>query len=359
MSDDFEPRVQRWLRERGEVDPATVEAIAGRVAALPPRHTGPRRGWLMTAAAAVLVVVALSVGILVLPPVHSGGPPAPPDPAAFAGDPRLASCFGGAGEVQYAFEMTHARDYQRYLPNMLLAPELDVDDPGFVVVFGSGVTPNVGLLGAPGASRGPQTAPPPSHRYVCIVVGDTPNLYSDVDIDGLRATIDGSSTVPTSTPASDVLPDASAFRDDPRFTACADQGRAESAFEVAHARDVRRYLPTFSRLELQLDTDLPALVVIMGVDYVAPPYPGPSGAEPPPSSGPTDRYVCIVVGPRDGPTEVGYYFISITGFEPNPAGIETPPPAAASPTPAPISPTTAPSGAAILTPGRVTKDGWM
>ena len=50
MSDDFEPRVQRWLRERGEVDPATVEAVAGRVAALPPRRAGPRRAWLAVTA---------------------------------------------------------------------------------------------------------------------------------------------------------------------------------------------------------------------------------------------------------------------------------------------------------------------
>ncbi len=205
MSDDFEPRVQRWLRKRGEVDPATVEAVAGRVAGLPPRRTGPRRGWLMTAAAAALVVVAVSVGILVLPRSSGGHVPVPPDPAAFVGDPRLASCFGGAGEVQYAFELTHARDYQRYLPNMLLAPELDVDDPAFVVVFGQGVRPNIGILGAPGISTGPQTAPPASHRYVCVFAAGFPNLYSDVDIDGFRATIDGSSTVPTSSVAA--LPD--------------------------------------------------------------------------------------------------------------------------------------------------------
>ncbi len=357
MSDDFEPRVQRWLRERGEVDPAMLEAVVGRVAALPARHAGPRRAWLAVAAAALTIGV-LSISVLVIPRSSGGPGPTPPDPAALAGDPRLASCFGGAGEVQYAFEMTHARDYQRYLPSMLLAPELDVDAPAFVVVFGPGVMPNVGILGAPGVSRGPQTAPPPNHRYVCIFAADTPNLYSDVDITGLRATLDGSSTVSTSTPASEVLPDPSAFRDDPRFTACADQGRAASAFEVAHARDVRRYLPGFTGRDPQLDTDQPALVVIMGADYAAPPYPGPSGGGPPPSSGPTDRYVCVVVGPRAGPTEVGYHYVSITGFDPHPAGLETPPPAAATPTPEPISPTTTPSGAANLTPGRVIMDGW-
>ena len=332
MSDDFEPRVQRWLRERGEVDPATVETVVGRVAALPPRRTRPRRGWLTAAAAVTVTVIALGVGFVWLPQPQTHGPgPLPPDPAAFAGDPRLAACFGGTGQVQYAFEMTHARDYRRYLPNMGLAPELDVDDPAFVVVFGAGVSPNVGVLGAPGASTGPQTAPPPSPRYVCILLADTPNLYSGVDITGLRATIEESPAVPTSPAPSDVLPDPSAFRDDPRFTACVGSADSESAFEVAHARDVRRYLPSFTGREPELDTDLPALVVIMGADYPAPPRPGPSGAEPPPSSGPTDRYVCIVVGPRNGPAVPGYYFASITGFDPRPAGLETPPPAAASP----------------------------
>lgn len=348
MSDDFETRVQRWLRERGEVDPATVESVAGQVAALPRRGTGPRRTWLMTAAAA-LVIVAVSVGIIVSPRSSGGPEPTPPDPAAFAGDPRLASCFGGAGEVQYAFEMTHARDYQGHLPNMLLAPELDVDDPGFVVVFGQGVRPNVGILGAPGASSGPQTAAPPNHRYVCVFVADTPNLYSDVDIDGLRATLDGSTPSPTSSDTA--LPDPVAFRFDPRFNGCRDSRLAVSAFEVTRARDIGRYLPAFSGLETQLDTDFPALVVIMGADYPAPPNTGPSGVGPPSSSSLTDRYVCIAVGRVDGPTDLGYYFTSITGFDPHPAGFETTPTAATRPTSEP-----APAWAADLA-GQLDCDG--
>ena len=123
-----------------------------------------------------------------------GGLPVPPDPAAFAGDPRLAACFAAAGEVQAAFEMRHARDYQRHLPRMLRSPELEVDDPGFVVVF-AGDVPLVGVsrLSGPG-------------KVVCILVGDTPNLYDDVDISGLRATVPGSRAMTRVQPAPTARP---------------------------------------------------------------------------------------------------------------------------------------------------------
>ncbi len=337
MTDDFEPRVQRWLRERGTVEAETLESVTGQIALLPPRRTSGRRPWLAGAVAAVLVV-AVAIGIVLGPRISGGPSPVPPDPAAFAGDPRLTACFGGAGEVQYAFEMTHARDYQRYLPNMLLAPELDVDSPGFVVVFAAGVVPSVGLLppGPADASETPSapvTAPPPSHRSVCILVDGAPNLYSDVDIDGLRTTVDESSPPPST--AAVGWPDPSAFRGDPRFTACLGSAEAESAFEVAHARDVRRYLPSFTGREPPLDSDAPALVVIMSADYRQPPMPGPSGGAPWPTSGPTDRYVCIVVGPVDPFAGPGQYFGSIAGFDPSPAGVEPIRTAAATIQPAP------------------------
>jgi hypothetical protein len=89
----------------------------------------------------------------------------------------MDACFAGAGQVEAAFEMRHARDYQRHLPGMLRAPELEVEDPGFVVVFSG----DVAIGGVPPASGDGQT--------VCILAGDTPNVYSGVDTTGLQATV--------------------------------------------------------------------------------------------------------------------------------------------------------------------------
>lgn len=131
-----------------------------------------------------------------------------------------------------------------------------------------------------------------------------------------------SDLVPPTPAASDgvALPDPSPFRDDPRALTCQDQAVAISAFEVAHARDMRLYLPAFSGWEPELLTDEPALVLIMGPDYPAHPYPGPSGVGPPPPSGPTDRHLCIVVG-SEPPFATGYRYVSIVGFDADPVGV--------------------------------------
>lgn len=211
MTDDFETRVETWLRERARPDPASLEAARGSIDTLPPRRR-PQRAWLagVAAVAAVLAIGASALFLSLRPngtaPTLPGGP-VPPDPAAFAGDPRLAACFGTAGPVEFAFEMPHARDYQRHFPAMLLAPELDVDDPTFVVVFASDAPPLVGGAGPPSATSDPLTSPNLNERWVCILVGDTPNLYENVDISGMRLDLGEvpakpPSAAPTSSPVS-------------------------------------------------------------------------------------------------------------------------------------------------------------
>jgi len=196
MSDDFEDQLKRWLRQRAGDDRTAVQALAGNVAALPPRRGRSNR--LVPLAAGI----ALLVGMLWLlsprlgsvtnqaasTPTNAASPtPAPPaatpgGPAAFAGDPRLSRCFGTISDMEFVFEMKRARDYQQYLPNMLLAPELDVDDPAFVVIFREGWAGPL-ISGVPGAK--PET-PMPGRRFVCvIVVGGDPSLYANVDITGL------------------------------------------------------------------------------------------------------------------------------------------------------------------------------
>lgn len=191
MNDEFETRVGTWMRDRARPDPASLASVLGSIDTLPERRGRRRRGWLL-ATAAVVAVVAVGASAFMFASRPDGyapsGPnrPVPPDPAAFAGDPRLAACFGSAGPVEFAFEMRHARDYQRHLPAMLLSPELDVDDPGFVVVFASGAELPVG--GGAFASRD-TTSPNPNQRSVCILVGGVPNLYEHVDISGMGADI--------------------------------------------------------------------------------------------------------------------------------------------------------------------------
>jgi hypothetical protein len=201
MNDDFETRATTWLRERARPDAASLEAVRGSIDALPSRRRPSQRAWLV-GAAAVVAVLAIGVSALFLSVQPNGtaptipGGPVPPDPAAFAGDARLAACFGAAGPVEFAFEMPHARDYQLHFAAMLLAPELDVDDPAFVVVFASDARPLVGGAGRPSAANDATASSDPNERWVCILVGDTPNLYENVDITGMRVDL-GDETVPS------------------------------------------------------------------------------------------------------------------------------------------------------------------
>jgi hypothetical protein len=109
--------------------------------------------------------------------------------------------------MEFVFVMVHARDYQSYLPNMLLAPELDVDDPAFVVVFRDGwVGPPYG--GAPGAPS-PRSTPVPGLRFVCVLPdGGAPNLYANVDITGLTIDVVPSQSSASPTPTEPLSPDA-------------------------------------------------------------------------------------------------------------------------------------------------------
>lgn len=203
MSDDFEDLLKRWFRDRAGSDPAALEALAGNAAALPPRRrSGPGR--LVPIAASIVVLIGLLV--VVAPPFGGVGgeststlPDAtrgstfPGGPEGFANDPRLSRCFGVPADMEFVFEMIHARDYRSYFPHIGLAPELDVDESAFVVVFRDGwVGPPTS--GVPGAGR---PTPIPGHRFVCVLAdGGEPNLYADVDITGLTLDVVPSESSP-------------------------------------------------------------------------------------------------------------------------------------------------------------------
>ena len=110
MSDEFEDLLKRWLRQRGAADRSTLQALAGNVAALPPRNR--RQPSNLAAAAAVIVALGLAAFALA---THNGSVsnqvngPVASGPAAFAGDPRLAACSTDVADVDRVFEMVHSR----------------------------------------------------------------------------------------------------------------------------------------------------------------------------------------------------------------------------------------------------------
>ena len=197
MTGDFDETVRAWLRDRAGPDPAALAAVYTSLATLPPRAA--RRSPRMSAVAAAVAVLLVALGTVAIVglPRSVGGPlvPPPPDPAAFAGDPRIAACFGDTAPVEFVFEMPHARDYQRHLPKMLLSPELDVDAPGFVVIYAAGAHP----------MTGPAESMPsdPDHRTICILVDGVPSVYDDVDISGMQVDLGDAATEPPAPSPSD------------------------------------------------------------------------------------------------------------------------------------------------------------
>lgn len=195
MTTDFEAKLDAWM----QAVPVSASALENlRAVDLPVRARWswlPNLARLAAAATAVVVVcvLALSLPALVRPPTGA----VPPDPAAFAGDPRLSRCVAGGPAPLAAFEMTHASDYRVHLPAMGLSPELDVPDPAFVVVLGAGA--QLGIGGAPGAGGGwhpsdspSSETPGPNVHDLCVLVGADAGtadriVYANVDTTGMRA----------------------------------------------------------------------------------------------------------------------------------------------------------------------------
>lgn len=208
MTDDLERNLKRWMQDRGAVDSDSIRNVGERISDLPARHP-----WRPSALAAAGLILALGMAALVVGPrlgVGTNQPsvPVPPDPAAFAGDPRLDLCGATVSSALAVFEMDHARDYRLHLPAMGLSPELDVDDPAFVLVYRAPF-PFAGGAPAPqsGASQVADSTPVPTmapgHHDVCVVVGTAPSIadriiYADVDTAGLTMIVSSVAPTPSS-----------------------------------------------------------------------------------------------------------------------------------------------------------------
>jgi hypothetical protein len=214
MSDDFEDLLKRWLRDRAGNDRSAIRALAGNVAALPPRR---RRG-LSPLASAAAILVALALGAFILAPRFgsvggsAGGTPTNGEAATW--NLELARCDASLATALAVFPMEHARDYRLHLPAMLLSPELEVDDPAFVVVYGE-MHP-FGVGGAPpppGQTRAPRSLDP-GHHDLCVLVGADAataelNIYGNVDTTGMRAAVESTEPSVSSAPSTEPAADAS------------------------------------------------------------------------------------------------------------------------------------------------------
>jgi hypothetical protein len=196
MTDPLDDDLRELLERRARVRPEDLAPLRHTIATLPPRRRS-RRGLL---AAAAGIVVLLGFGALLiarLPLGTSGAAPNPPDPAAFAGDPRLGECGVTSAGAIAIFELAHVRDYPRQLPAAYELKGLDADPeaPALVVVLDGPGSPD--RMGSP--------APEGSHD-LCLVIGAdaatwTVTHVAGVDTSGLLASV----PEPTGTPIAERL----------------------------------------------------------------------------------------------------------------------------------------------------------
>lgn len=178
MTDELERQLELWMRER-VASPSEIDRLLA--IPLPARVGGIERGLrLLAPIGALVAVIVLAVfGLSRLGAAH-GVAAQPSGPTPFAIDPRITRCGTPAGaSVMTTFEMAHGADYQAHLPAMGKSPELDVPDPAFVVIYDQPAT---------------GTGSSDLIRSVCVLLGNDPataqiNLYSDVDITGMRSQI--------------------------------------------------------------------------------------------------------------------------------------------------------------------------
>ncbi len=198
MTRRLEDELHDLLARRASVNSRDLDALRTYATRLPRRR--PHQRGLLAAAAGILLVLSMG-GLLAtrIPLGTSGAAPQPPDPAAFAGDPRLALCGVTPDGADAIFEMAHLRDYPLYLPAAYPLKDLQADPeaPTLVIVL-RGQSSMTRLTGTP----------VPGTQDLCLVVGSDPATWQQVavagvDTSGLLAVL----PEPTGTPiADDLLP---------------------------------------------------------------------------------------------------------------------------------------------------------
>lgn len=259
---EFDDTIQGWLDQRGRPTDAELEVVRARIATLPDRPAGRRRSILAAAASIALLLGVAGLVIGRVPLIGDVGGPMAPDPAAFAGDPRLADCARNLIDVDRAFEMTQARWFPLYFPGWGLgAPELEVDDPALVVIE----TPREVM-----AAFAPGSSPTQSKYYqVCIAVGppgaSIVHLYGPTSFDRIVPVLSAAEIERAARMDPEVLADPANWPVPERLAPCGGlTDNVEYVFEATPLRDFGRYFPSVADTPVAaFDIDEPATVVIL------------------------------------------------------------------------------------------------
>jgi hypothetical protein len=340
----FKAEVQDWLAHAGRSTDVELAAIRTTVAALPGRQTGRRRHLLGAAAS---IVVLLGLGGLVIgrmPAIGLGAQP--PDPRAYAGDPRLAACRDRIGDVARAFEMTHARWFPLYFPGWGLgADELEVDEPALVVLGPEAPLP---AFGGPVRALGQTIELEPRRGYqMCIAVGAPPDAriheYSWTPIRKIVPVLSAADIDRAERLDPDVLADPATWPNPERLAPCGGlTSEVQYVFDATRLRDFARYFPTVDpRPVAAFNVDEPATVVVFrGRANVAL---QPLTVSQDEIGGPRHDVCVIFSQPSAGRGAVLIQDLDISGFHLRIEDDPLPPPPTPAPTPRPtITPQPAP-----------------
>ena len=337
MSDEFEDLLKRWLRQRGAADRSTLQALAGNVAALPPRN----RRQPSNLAAAAAVIVALGLAAFALAP-HNGSVsnrvngPVASGPAAFAGDPRLAACSTDVADVDRVFEMVKSRYFPLYFPGWWQgAPELEADDPELVVIGREQVWPITGAAPGPGQTVDPNAG---LGYQMCIAVGTPASFivhnYGVTHFDRIVPVLSADDLARAQHMDPDVLADPANYPVPERLAACGGTtDHVQYVFEARSIDDFPRYFPAAAPLGLVTADEPATIVVYRGL------RPDKRSLQ---SYPPSIHDVCILLGPDPGNAQpVFINGVDLTGFRvrlDDTAATET-----TAPTPETAAPSTTPS----------------
>ena len=333
MTRPLDDDLRELLSRRAAVDAHEVAALRRHAATLPSRRAS-RRGLLAAAASIVLLLSFGGLLVANLPFGTSGAAPSAPDPAAFAGDPRLAVCGVEPKDAIAIFEMAHLRDYPLHLPAAyeLMGLMADLEAPTLVIVHRGPGSPN----------RQGEAALPGSHD-LCLVVGSDPASWANVAVVGVDTTgMLAYLPEPTGTPLADDI------------VAWVDRCGGPGAGILAAVR-LDHWTDGAARLVLdpappELATDVPAAVIVYDATHPFPPLGTPPadgatiGPREPLAEGRHD--LCVLIGADPATAErtlhedTAVRFVVLEGTSPAPSGSSSPSP---SPSPSPAATSTLPA----------------